>query len=132
MDGGAKEKEKLARIRETVKDVSSQKKRAAMNSKRRHRHAEEAAILANPSLGGVFPPYPLPATTSPSLRESSSPKLLLIDGPPPGLRPENTAAYIAQNESVLLMHYLDYVFHADFDFTNLHWKTEDEVGFCPC
>lgn len=116
MDGGAKEKEKLARIRETVKDVSSQKKRAAMNSKRRHRHAEEAGILANPSPADVFPPYLSPATTSLSLRESSSPKPLLIDGPPPGLRPENTAAYIAQNESVLLMHYLDYVFQCQFRF----------------
>jgi hypothetical protein len=113
MDGGAKEKEKLVGIRETVKEVTSRKKRAAMNSKRRHRHAEGDGILVNPSHTEVIQPYPSPATTS-----SSSPrdKPLLIDGPPQGLRPENTAAYIAQNESVLLMHYLDYVFPCQFRF----------------
>jgi hypothetical protein len=60
-----------------------------------------------------------PVPIAPSQEQIFSPsrnKPLLIDGPPPGLTPESTAAYIIQNESVLLMHYLDYVFPCQFRF----------------
>jgi hypothetical protein len=114
MDGGAKEKEKLARIREAVKDATNQRKRAAM--KRRHIQTDDREILGN-ALNVKPLPYSSPAI--PPWQEIPIPphnKPLLIDGPPPGLTPENTAAYIAQNESVLLMHYLDYVFPCQFRF----------------
>jgi hypothetical protein len=121
MDGGPKEKDSLVAIQETVKRVTSQKKRAAMQQ-RRQRPTEQGTVsidlLDSPSINAQAY-HQLSPTKSPSLQEDSHLQPnnpLLIDGPPLGLTPENTAAYIAQNESVLLMHYLDYVFPCQFRF----------------
>ena len=117
MDGGPQEKDKLARIRQSVKEATSRKKSAAM--KRHHTRADDREISGIAPIINSSPPQLLGIPAVASAQEISSPphnKPLLIDGPPSGLKPEDTAAYVAQNESVLLMHYLDHVFPCQFRF----------------
>ena len=115
MDGGDQEKDKLARIRERVKEATSQKKRASM--KRHHVRTDDREVLGNASDIDSSPPHLL-RTVIATQYISGLPynKPLLIDGPPPGLTPQDTAAYVAQNEPILLMHYLDHVFPSQFPF----------------
>lgn len=114
MDGGIKEKEMLTAIREMVKEVTSQKKRLAML---RQKHANTSQGLLYPAILNV-PLPPSPTAILPSAQEGNpqQDKPLLIDGPPSGLKAEHAAAYIAQNEHILLMHYLDEVFPSQFRF----------------
>jgi hypothetical protein len=127
MDGGAKEKEKLARIRETVKDVSRQKKRAAMNSKRRHRHAEPTFLLRTCSrLIRHQPQRASPYESVPARNPYSSMdhRQALERRIPLPTSPNISPSYSCTTWTTR--------FHANFDSTNLHWKTEDEAGFFPC
>lgn len=118
MDAGAKEKEMSTKIRQTVKEVSSQKKRAAMRKRQGQLPSpEEETISIDPRLVQSSAPVRTVPRRAPSeLTDGPRDVPLLIDGTPPGLRPAHAAAYVAQNESILLMHCLDNVFPCQFRF----------------
>jgi C6 transcription factor Pro1 len=118
MDAGPKEKEMVAKIRHTVKEASSQKKRIAMRKRQGQLPSpEEETTSFEPRLTDSFSsPGTIPRRFSLEPTEPSRDVPLLIDGTPPGLTPKDAATYVAQNESVLLMHYLDNVFPCQFRF----------------
>ena len=116
MDGGTLEKEMTSKIRDTVKQVTSQKKRAAMQQ--RQRPAEDQIWMgyqfSDPRL--FNPLLTPPQSSSPHVASTPQGKPLLLDGPPINPTPAEAAAYILRNESVLLMHYLENVFPSQFQF----------------
>ncbi|KAH8674806.1 fungal-specific transcription factor domain-containing protein [Tricladium varicosporioides] len=120
MDDGSKEKKRAANIQEIVKEATRQKKRAAMLLHQIKKQPMDDKVLAKPARLDLQIPLPstfeLPSSLSQvdAERVKSLPKL--IDGPIAGIQPENAAAYVAQNETVLLMHYLDHVFPLQFRF----------------
>jgi hypothetical protein len=118
MDAGAKEKEMVAKMGHTVKEASSQKKRIAMRKRQGQLPSPEEEITSfEPLLTDSFSSTGIiPRRFSLEPTESARDVPLLIDGTPPGLTPKDAAAYVAQNESVLLMHYLDNVFPCQFRF----------------
>jgi hypothetical protein len=88
-------------------------------SERRQRPTEQDTVSIDSPTIDALAYHQLSPTKAPSLQESSclqSNNPSLMNGPPAGLTSEDTATYIAQNESVLLMHYLDWVFPCQFRF----------------
>lgn len=120
MDDGPKEKQRLGHIREIVKETTRQKKRVAMLQRQIKALPLEDQVLVRPGQLDLQVPLPStldvprPISQAEADRVNSLPKL--IDGPPAGLQPGNAASYVAQNETVLLMHYLDHVFPLQFRF----------------
>ncbi|KAF4627672.1 hypothetical protein G7Y89_g10480 [Cudoniella acicularis] len=121
LDSGPREKEMAAKIRETVKEVTSQKKRLAMQQRQIQTQPpeEEKALISPPPVEAqlLHPSTSVILDSSPHENDRRVEDLpRLVDGPPPGLLPANAASYVASHESVLLMHYLDKVFPQQFLF----------------
>ncbi|RFU30910.1 hypothetical protein B7463_g5417, partial [Scytalidium lignicola] len=119
MDGGIKEKIMANKVREAVKETTSHKKRFAMQKRQlrlksleENRPNDPLPIVA----GSRLIHYPNTLTLLNSTNKQHLPSL--IDGPPQNLSPEQSSAYLKQNESTLLMHYLDSVFPLQFSFYN--------------
>lgn len=124
MDGQSKEREELVRIRETVKQVTSRKKRVAMQRRVTRSASENYAKLRigiNSRLSASHMPGPSAQLAVSDFSQKDLPcepseVPLLIDALPSSLSPEDVSSYILQNESILIMHYLDNVFPCQFRF----------------
>jgi hypothetical protein len=121
MDCESKKKEVLARIQKTVKEVTGQKKKLAMQN--RHK----ITSVHQPSIGSRLPHQlhtPFTSQETHSVLPFKSLSLSIVE-PAPNFHQEDVAAYVAQNEPILLMHYLDNVFPCQFRF---YQATLDEGG----
>lgn len=118
MDNRKQEKDMLSRIRAIVKDVTREKKRAAMRQRQPHASEEMGASLeTGPIDSSIRPPQLLvPGARFDELPNRHQSEHRLIDGPPSNVKPKEIPPYISQNEPMLLMHYLDKVFPCQFQF----------------
>ncbi|KAH8805306.1 fungal-specific transcription factor domain-containing protein [Xylogone sp. PMI_703] len=121
MDGGIKEKRMGAKVRDAVREATSQKKRVAMQKRQLQLKSLQEDL--NRFNSAVSLPSPTESHLLPYANWNPSPGTPenhhipnLIDGPPPNLNPEQSLSYLKQNEATLLMHYLDTVFPLQFRF----------------
>jgi hypothetical protein len=119
MDAAMKEQHMLARIRTKVKEITSQKKRSAMQQRQqtmKHREIGNNSYQKPPMLGLhttvlSSSDFPAPKTSHQAPEQS-----LLLDELPRGLKFDDTTDYSTQTRFTLLMHYLDNVFPCQFRF----------------